>query len=89
MNASNYRHWDESIRAYFDDCIRGADGPLAQDYNMRWIASLVADALSHSGARRSVSVSGRSAGESYAKGRLRLMYEAEPNSVLSRSKAGG
>ena len=44
VNASNYRHWDESIRAYLDDCIRGSDGPLAQDYNMRWIASLVADA---------------------------------------------
>ena len=44
INASNYRHWDEPIRSYIDDCIAGAEGPGGSDFNMRWIASLVAEA---------------------------------------------
>ena len=44
INASNYRHWDGAVRHYVDDCMQGADGPHGRDFNMRWIASLVADA---------------------------------------------
>ena len=43
INASNYRHWPQPIRAYVDDCLAGAEGPHACDFNMRWIASLVAE----------------------------------------------
>ncbi len=42
INASNYRHWAPSVRAFVDDCIKGKEGPIGQDQNMRWIASLVA-----------------------------------------------
>ena len=57
VNASNYRHWDDSIRAYVDDCIRGADGPLGPrpQYALDCVAR--GGRLSHSGARRSVLVS--------------------------------
>lgn len=88
VNASNYSHWDDAIRAYVDDCISGADGPLAQDYNMRWIASLVADAYRilvrggvflYPGDRR----------RGYAKGRLRLIYEANPIAFLVEQAGGG
>ncbi|WP_419814529.1 fructose-bisphosphatase class I [Glacieibacterium sp.] len=44
INAANYRHWDEAVRLYFDDCIKGGHGPRESEFNMRWIASLVADA---------------------------------------------
>lgn len=44
INASNYRHWQKPVRAYVDDCIAGAEGPRARNFNMRWIASLVAEA---------------------------------------------
>src|SRR5258708_39091574 len=73
VNASNYRHWDDSVRAYVDDCIKGADGPLFRDHSMRWIASLVADAYRilvrggvflYPGDRR----------RGYRRGRLRLVY---------------
>ncbi|MGA2794912.1 MAG: class 1 fructose-bisphosphatase, partial [Roseiarcus sp.] len=44
INASNYRHWEEPVRIYIDDCLNGAEGPRARDFNMRWIGSLVAEA---------------------------------------------
>src|SRR5438876_3902558 len=43
INAANYRHWDEAVRLYVDDCLEGTEGPRKKDFNMRWIASLVAD----------------------------------------------
>lgn len=43
INASNYRHWSQPVRAYIDDCLAGTDGPRGQNFNMRWTASLVAD----------------------------------------------
>jgi len=44
INASNYRHWDAPVRAFIDDCVQGAEGPLKRNHNMRWTGSLVADA---------------------------------------------
>lgn len=88
VNASNYRYWDDPVRAYIDDCIRGADGPLRRDHNMRWIASLVADAYRiltrggvflYPGDRRS----------GYGNGRLRLLYEANPIALLLEQAGGG
>ncbi len=45
INASNYRRWGPGVRAYIDDCLAGADGPRGENYNMRWVASLVAEAF--------------------------------------------
>jgi fructose-1,6-bisphosphatase I len=88
INASNYRHWDDPVRAYIDDCILGAEGPLGANYNMRWIASLVADAYRifvrggiylYPGDRR----------EGYKAGRLRLLYEANPIAFVVEQAGGG
>ncbi len=87
VNAANYRHWDDSIRAYVDDCIRGADGPLSQDHNMRWIASLVADAYRIL-VRGGVFLYPGDQRRGYARGRLRLIYEANPIALLIE-QAGG
>jgi len=87
VNASNYRHWDDSVRAYIDDCIRGADGPLARDHSMRWIASLVADAYRIL-VRGGVFLYPGDQRRGYRHGRLRLIYEASPISFLVE-QAGG
>jgi fructose-1,6-bisphosphatase I len=87
INASNYRHWGHSVRTYIDDCISGADGPLSQDHNMRWIASLVADAYRIL-MRGGVFLYPADERSAYASGRLRLIYEANPISFLVE-QAGG
>ncbi|MDB5894639.1 MAG: fructose-bisphosphatase, partial [Rhodoferax sp.] len=43
INMSNMRHWDTPVKRYIDECLEGKDGPRGKDFNMRWIASMVAD----------------------------------------------
>ena len=88
VNASNYRHWDESVRAYIDDCMKGAEGPLCRDHNMRWIASLVADAYRIL-IRGGVFLYPGDQRRGYRNGRLRLIYEANPISFLVEQAGGG
>ena len=45
VNSSNFRHWDDAIKAYVLDCTLGTDGPRKEDFNTRWVGSLVADAF--------------------------------------------
>lgn len=87
INASNYRHWSDSIRAYIDDCLTGVEGPRGANVNMRWIASLVAE-CHRILARGGVFLYPRDARKGYEKGRLRLLYEANPIAFLIE-QAGG
>ena len=87
INASNQRHWSEAIRAYFADCIEGEDGPRGKDFNMRWIASLVAE-CHRILARGGVFLYPADARKGYQQGRLRLLYEANPIALLIE-QAGG
>jgi fructose-1,6-bisphosphatase I len=87
INASNYRHWSEGVRAYIDDCIAGTDGPRGTNVNMRWIASLVAE-CHRILARGGVFLYPGDARKGYARGRLRLVYEANPIAFLIE-QAGG
>jgi fructose-1,6-bisphosphatase I len=87
VNSSNYRHWDDSMRAYFDDCLMGAEGPLCRDHNMRWIASLVAEAYRIL-VRGGVFLYPADRRQGYGTGWLRLIYEANPISFLIE-QAGG
>jgi fructose-1,6-bisphosphatase I len=87
INASNYRHWDEAVQLYLDDCVQGADGPRGKDYNMRWIASLVAEAYRIL-IRGGVFLYPGDARKGYRHGRLRLIYEANPIAMLVE-QAGG
>ncbi|MDP2251274.1 MAG: class 1 fructose-bisphosphatase, partial [Hydrogenophaga sp.] len=43
INMSNMRHWDEPVKRYVDECLAGKEGPRGKDFNMRWVASMVAD----------------------------------------------
>jgi fructose-1,6-bisphosphatase I len=87
INASNYRHWDIPVQTWFHDCLAGADGPRAQNFNMRWNASMVAEAhriLMRGG----VYIYPGDARQGYRNGRLRLIYEGNPIAFLME-QAGG
>jgi len=88
INVSNFRHWDQHIRAYIDDCLDGEDGLRKSNYNMRWVASLVAEChriLSRGG----IFLYPADARKSYAQGRLRLLYECNPVAFLIEQAGGG
>ncbi|WP_420908433.1 class 1 fructose-bisphosphatase [Aureimonas altamirensis] len=87
INASNYRHWDEEMRLYVDDCLAGADGPRGREFNMRWTASLVAE-VSRILARGGVFLYPADARRPYREGRLRQLYEANPVAFIVE-QAGG
>lgn len=87
INASNYRHWPQPIRAYIDDCLAGSDGPREQNFNMRWIASLVAE-THRILIRGGVFLYPGDAREGYGSGRLRMLYECAPIALLVE-QAGG
>ncbi|MDH6234401.1 fructose-1,6-bisphosphatase I [Mesorhizobium soli] len=87
INAANYRHWDEAVRLYVDDCMKGSEGPRERDFNMRWIASLVADCYRIL-MRGGVFLYPGDQRRGYGNGRLRLVYEANPIAYLIE-QAGG
>ena len=87
INMSNMRHWDDPVRAYIDECLAGDAGPRGKNFNMRWIASMVADVhrvLSRGG----VFMYPWDRREPNKAGKLRLMFEANPMSLIIE-QAGG
>lgn len=88
INASNYRHWHRPVQAYIDDCVEGADGPRGRNFNMRWIASLVADAY-RIFMRGGVFLYPADMRKGYERGRLRHLYEANPIAFLIEQAGGG
>ena len=87
INASNYRHWRAPVRAYFDDCIQGEDGPRSKNFNMRWIGSMVAD-IYRVLMRGGIYLYPADERPGCAKGRLHVLYEASPAAMLIE-QAGG
>lgn len=87
INAANYRHWNEATRLYVDDCLKGSEGPRERDFNMRWIASLVADTYRIL-IRGGIFCYPADQRKGYSQGRLRLVYEANPMAFLVE-QAGG
>lgn len=87
INSSNFRNWDGHIRAYVDDCLSGEEGPHEANYNMRWIASLVAE-CHRIMSRGGIFLYPGDQRRGYAHGRLRLVYECNPIAMLIE-QAGG
>lgn len=89
INASNMRHWEAPVKRYVDECLAGTTGPREKDFNMRWIASMVAEVhriLTRGGIfmypmDEKMNAKG-------LEGKLRLMYEANPMSFIVE-QAGG
>jgi fructose-1,6-bisphosphatase I/sedoheptulose-1,7-bisphosphatase len=87
INSSNSRFWEPAVKRYVDECLAGRSGPRGRDFNMRWIASLVAEAhriLMRGG----VFLYPRDEREASRSGRLRLLYEANPIGMVIE-QAGG
>jgi fructose-1,6-bisphosphatase I len=87
INMSNMRHWAPPVRRYIDECLEGKDGPRAKNFNMRWIAAMVAD-VHRILTRGGVFLYPWDKREPEKAGKLRLMYEANPMSWLVE-QAGG
>ena len=87
INMSNMRHWDAPTKRYIDECLQGREGPRGKDFNMRWIASMVAD-VHRILTRGGVFMYPWDKREPNKPGKLRLMYEANPMSWLIE-QAGG
>lgn len=87
INMSNVRHWYPPVTRYVDEMLAGKTGPLNKNYNMRWIASMVADVhrILHRGGIFMYPADKR---EPDKAGKLRLMYEANPMSFIVE-QAGG
>jgi fructose-1,6-bisphosphatase I len=87
VNMSNMRHWDAPVQRYIDECLQGKDGPRGKDFNMRWIASMVAD-VHRILTRGGVFLYPWDKREPGKPGKLRLMYEANPMGWIVE-QAGG
>ena len=87
INASNSRFWEPAVKRYVDECLAGQTGPRGADFNMRWIASLVAE-THRILMRGGVFMYPRDNKDPAKHGRLRLLYEANPISMLVE-QAGG
>ncbi len=87
INMSNMRHWDTPVKRYIDECLQGTEGSRGKDFNMRWIASMVAD-VHRILTRGGVFLYPWDKREPEKPGKLRLMYEANPMSWLIE-QAGG
>lgn len=87
INASNSRFWETPVRRYVDECLAGRTGPREADFNMRWVASLVAE-THRILMRGGVFLYPRDSKDPSKPGRLRLLYECNPIGMLVE-QAGG
>lgn len=87
VNASNERFWEPPVRRYVSECLAGRAGPRGVDFNMRWVASLVAEVhrVLMRGGLFMYPQDGRPQGRA---GRLRLLYEGSPMAHVVE-QAGG
>ncbi len=87
INASRQRFWDAPIQQYVDECLQGKDGPRGKDFNMRWVASMVAEVhriLMRGGVfLYPLDDANRAKG-----GRLRLLYEVAPMAMVIEAAGG-
>ncbi|HUW37698.1 MAG TPA: class 1 fructose-bisphosphatase [Rhodocyclaceae bacterium] len=87
INASNERFWEPPVKRYVEECLAGKTGPRAKDFNMRWVASLVAETYRIL-VRGGVFMYPRDNRDPDQPGRVRLLYEANPVSFIVE-QAGG
>ncbi len=87
INASNSRFWEPAVKRYVDECMAGQSGPRGADFNMRWIASLVAE-THRILMRGGVFLYPRDRKDPVRAGRLRLLYEANPIAFLVEQACG-
>ncbi len=87
INASNARFWEPPAQQYLQECQAGVTGVRGKDFNMRWIASMVAD-MHRILMRGGIYLYPKDNKIPIKGGRLRLLYELNPMSWLIE-QAGG
>ena len=88
INVSNYKEWYPPIRSFVDDLLEGEHGPRGKTFNMRWVASLVAE-MHRIMMRGGVFLYPNDQRRGYQHGRLRLIYEVAPMAFLAEQAGGG
>jgi fructose-1,6-bisphosphatase len=87
INASNERFWEPPVKRYVVECLEGRGGVRGKDFNMRWIASLVAE-VHRILIRGGLFMYPKDTKDPSKPGRLRLLYEANPMAMIME-QAGG
>ncbi|MEJ7880878.1 class 1 fructose-bisphosphatase [Acinetobacter baumannii] len=87
INASNQRHWEQPIKQYIEELLAGKTSVREKDFNMRWVACMVGD-VHRILCRGGIFLYPYDLKDPKKAGRLRLMYEANPMSMLIE-QAGG
>jgi fructose-1,6-bisphosphatase I len=87
INASNQRFWEAPVQRYVAECLEGKTGPRGRDFNMRWVASMVAE-VHRILTRGGIFMYPRDTKDPGKAGKLRLLYEANPMSFIVE-QAGG
>ncbi len=87
INMSNQRFWEPEMKQYIDDCLQGEEGSLGKRYNMRWVASMVAE-VHRILIRGGIFMYPYDSRDPSKAGKLRLMYEGNPMSMIVE-QAGG
>jgi fructose-1,6-bisphosphatase I len=87
INMSNQRHWEAPMQHYVADLLAGSEGARGKNFNMRWIASMVAD-VHRILTRGGIFIYPWDKKDPGKAGKLRLMYEANPMGLLVE-QAGG
>jgi fructose-1,6-bisphosphatase I/sedoheptulose-1,7-bisphosphatase len=88
INTSNERFWEPPVKRYVAECVAGRSGPRGADFNMRWIASLVAE-VHRILVRGGLFMYPRDTKDPSKPGRLRLLYEANPMAMIVEQAGGG
>ncbi len=87
INCSNMRHWEAPVKKYIDELLAGQTGPRGKNYNMRWVAAMIAE-VHRIMSRGGIFMYPRDNRDPSRPGKLRLMYEANPMALLIE-QAGG
>ena len=87
VNASNMRFWEPPVQRYVEECLAGIEGERDKNFNMRWVASMVAE-VHRILTRGGIFLYPKDSKDSSKAGKLRLLYEANPMSFIVE-QAGG
>jgi fructose-1,6-bisphosphatase I len=87
INISNHRFWETPVQRYIDECMQGEEGPRGVNFNMRWVASMVAEVYRIL-TRGGIFIYSQDTRDTSKSGKLRLMYEANPMGYIVE-QAGG
>jgi len=87
INMSNQRFWEAPVVRYISELLQGKDGPRGKNFNMRWIAAMVAE-VHRILMRGGIFMYPRDSRNPERAGKLRLLYEANPMSMLMENAGG-